>query len=254
MIYKVLDVEKDVVEQGYQEHSYDLVIASLVIHATKDIGNAIRNVRRLLKPGGYFALLELTNLRPIRVGFCMSGLEGWWLGTPEDGRQYGPCVDANRWNSLLQENGFSSIDAITPDLDPEPWPFNIIVAQAVDDRVVALREPISASAPDIVLQDLYIIGGKKLQTSLLADQVNRLLSQRFEQIHRVATLEELPSTDIGPRATVLSLTDLDCPTFKHLTEGRLESFKRLLDSPTNILWVTTDARTDPYTNMIIGFG
>lgn len=255
MIYKVLDAEKDVVDQGFKEHSYDFVIASLVIHATKDLNETVRNVRRLLKPGGYFAMLELTNLRPVRVSFCMSGLEGWWLGSPEDGRQYSPCVDANRWNSILRENGFSSIDAITPDLDPEPWPFNIIVAQAVDDRVTSLRDPISAinlggPAP----QELLIVGGEKLQTSLLADQVDRLLSRWFSGVRRVAKMEDLLDITVGPRATVVSLADLDRAVFKDITTDRLEALKTLLENSTNVLWITSNAQTDPYINMTIGFG
>ncbi|KAL8787510.1 MAG: hypothetical protein Q9213_002168 [Squamulea squamosa] len=37
MIFKALDVEKEIDEQGYVEHSYDLVIGSLVLHATRDL-------------------------------------------------------------------------------------------------------------------------------------------------------------------------------------------------------------------------
>jgi hybrid polyketide synthase / nonribosomal peptide synthetase ACE1 len=255
MIYKVLDAEKDVVEQGFTEHSYDFVIASLVIHATKDLSHTVRNVRRLLKPGGYLAMLELTNLRPIRVSFCMSGLEGWWLGSAENGRQYSPCVDANQWNSILRENGFSSIDAITPDLDPEPWPFNIIVAQAVDDRVMSLRNPLSTSSlPEPASQELLILGGEKLQTSLLADKVDRLLSPWFGRVNRVARIEDIVDIPLRPRATVLSLADLDRAVFKDISLDRLEGLKKVLENSTNVLWVTRNARTDPYTNMTIGFG
>lgn len=35
MLYKVLDIGKDIRQQGYSEHSYDLVIASAVLHASK---------------------------------------------------------------------------------------------------------------------------------------------------------------------------------------------------------------------------
>ena len=35
MIYKVLDISKDVKQQGYNEHSYDLIVAFAVLHASK---------------------------------------------------------------------------------------------------------------------------------------------------------------------------------------------------------------------------
>lgn len=35
MLYKVLDINKDVGQQGYPEHSYDLVVASAVLHASE---------------------------------------------------------------------------------------------------------------------------------------------------------------------------------------------------------------------------
>src|SRR5438045_693306 len=36
--------------QGFTEHSYDMIFASFVIHATKKLEHTMRNVRRLLKP------------------------------------------------------------------------------------------------------------------------------------------------------------------------------------------------------------
>jgi hybrid polyketide synthase / nonribosomal peptide synthetase ACE1 len=65
-------------------------------------------------------MLELTNLRPIRVGFCMGGLPGWWLGSAEDGREFCPYVTANEWNTILRKTGFAGIDTITPDINTEP--------------------------------------------------------------------------------------------------------------------------------------
>src|SRR5207245_323186 len=64
--FKTLDIEKDPVSQGYPEQSYDVVIASNVLHATRKLAETMRNVRRLLKPGGYLLLLEITGglLRP----------------------------------------------------------------------------------------------------------------------------------------------------------------------------------------------
>ena len=78
--YKRLDIEKQPSTQGFTPGHYDLVIASNVLHATRNIDNTIRNVRELLKPGGKFVLLEITKLQA-HLNVSFGGLPGWWAGT-----------------------------------------------------------------------------------------------------------------------------------------------------------------------------
>lgn len=78
--YRKLDIGKRPSTQGFTPGSYDLVIASNVLHATSDIENTIRNVRELLKPGGRFVLLEITKLQA-HLNVSFGGLPGWWAGT-----------------------------------------------------------------------------------------------------------------------------------------------------------------------------
>ncbi|KAK3938597.1 S-adenosyl-L-methionine-dependent methyltransferase [Diplogelasinospora grovesii] len=113
MIFKPLDCEKDVLAQGYEEHSYDLVVASLVLHATTNLRRTLTNARRLLKPGGYLVMQEVTNNHLTRTGFLMSATPGWWLGK-DDGRKLSPCVSELEWHKLLLECGFSGVDTATP--------------------------------------------------------------------------------------------------------------------------------------------
>ena len=55
-----LNVEEDPVAQGFHPESYDLVIAVNVIHATVNLENTMRNVRRLLRNGGKALISEMT--------------------------------------------------------------------------------------------------------------------------------------------------------------------------------------------------
>ena len=77
--FKTLDIERNPNAQGFEEESYDLVIASNVLHATKSMDDTLSNVRRLLKPGGRLALVELTRLRPA-WSIVFGLLPGWWNG------------------------------------------------------------------------------------------------------------------------------------------------------------------------------
>lgn len=76
MTFKVLDVEKSPSTQGYETGTYDVIIASNVLHATTSMQRTLEHTRQLLKPGGYLMLLEITNNGPIRFSNLMGGLSG----------------------------------------------------------------------------------------------------------------------------------------------------------------------------------
>ena len=254
MIFKALDCEKDIADQGYIEHSYDLIVASLVLHATEYLEKTMENVRRLLKPGGFLVMLELTSDGPMRLGFCMSGLPGWWLGY-KDGRKLSPLTTSSQWHSVLQRTGFSGVDSITPEVDVLARPCYVIVTQAVDDRVNFLRQPLQSPTTDIGIQDLVVIGGTKLETMRLMDRLVKILRPWYDQITKVRTLKDVDENLLSPRSHVLNLTELDEPAFKSISGDLIQGLKSLLNISKTILWVTRGSLgTEPYANMSVGFG
>ena len=77
--FKMLDIEQNPATQGFEKESYDLIIASNVLHATTSMDKTVDNVRQLLKPGGRLALIEITQPHPF--WHTMFGiLPGWWNG------------------------------------------------------------------------------------------------------------------------------------------------------------------------------
>lgn len=256
MIFKALDVEKEISEQGYVEHSYDLVIGSLVLHATRDLRKTLTNTRRLLKPGGYLLIQEITNLDVLRVGFAMSGLPGWWLGR-ESGRRYSPCVTSAEWHSLLLETGFSGIDSITPEIDLLPRPLSIITAQATNEQIDFLRQPLLYPGESLGTStvDLVVIGGQSLRTIVLIDELTRLLQPWQFSVNRVRSLHELHASQISPTSLVLSVTELDQPIWENFSPDTMGGLKYLMDFQRTILWVTQGCRSEqPYMNMSVGLG
>lgn len=76
--YKKLDIEQDPVKQGFENGTYDLIIACQVLHATKSMDNTMANVRNLLKPGGKLVIMETTkDQEDMQLVFGL--LPGWWL-------------------------------------------------------------------------------------------------------------------------------------------------------------------------------
>lgn len=257
MTYSILDLEQDMQAQGFEKHSYDLVVASFVLHATKSLEQTVRRVRSLLKPGGYLIMYEVTNVDLIRGTALFGCLPGWWQGM-EEGRTLGASVTESKWDSILRRTGFSGIDTMTPIHDALPLPNSVLVSQAVDDWVEFIREPLLAR-PSLflgrsVIKHLFIVGGTTFRVSRLIEDVQKLIRVFCEEIIRVETLEELDHAKVDSNATVLVLEDLDQPVFKDITAARFDSLKKLFGLEKAIVWVTQDRMVDnPFSNMPVGF-
>lgn len=257
MAFRVLDVEKSPSASGYEPHSYDIVIASNVLHATASLQKTLDNTRQLLKPGGYLMLLELTNNGPVRFSNIMGGLPGWWLGV-DDGRKYAPTITPGQWHSALRRAGFSGIDAITPNVDVLAWPFSIMAAQAVDGRVNFLRRPLvpsTSSSTSVYLDSVVILGTGSLESSRIAEEVSEHLGRFCGQM---TILAGLPTEDealaLNPMSTFINLVDLDSPIFNRITSEKMEGMKRVFELAKHILWITLGAQTDePYHMASISF-
>src|SRR5690606_20793450 len=116
--YQALDIEKDHASQGLEPRTFDVVIASNVIHATSSIGQSLDHIRSLLKPGGRLILMELTR-DVLHLSLVFGALPGWWSGYAE-GRTLSPLLSAQDWSSKLRSHGFANTEApLFRDYDPE---------------------------------------------------------------------------------------------------------------------------------------
>lgn len=256
MTFKVLDVEKPPAAQGYRLHSYNIIIASNVLHATVSLQTTLENTRQLLKPGGYLMLLEITNQGPIRFGNVMAGLSGWWLGV-DDGRKHAPTVTPGDWHNALRKAGFSGVDAITPEVDGITWPLSIIAAQAVDDRMQLLRRPLAPPSPavSIKIESLIILGNQTLETSRIAEEVADYLGRFCGELTILKGLPtETEALDLSPMSTFINLVDIDSPIFKNITTEKMEGLKRVFELANHVLWITQGAQMEqPYHMASIAF-
>ncbi|KAF7169928.1 hypothetical protein CNMCM5623_002479 [Aspergillus felis] len=253
MSFKVLDIEKDTESQGFAPHSFDVVIASLVLHATRDLAHTVRNVRQLLKPGGYLLLLEITENEQMRFGLIFGGLPGWWLGY-DDKRPLSPCVGLDKWSEVLRDNGFSGIDSAIPHHDTLPVPLSVVVSQAVDERVQCLQSPLLSNYRTTVISRLTVIGGGGAKSAQLTKAVTQLIRPQCGQIRAVESLHEIRAEDLPVGGSVLCLTDIDEPVFKSMDADKLRGFQEIFKQSKNVLWITQGSRSgDPYARMVVGF-
>ena len=223
--YKTLDISKDPAEQGLECGTYDLIIASNVIHATAILGTTLKHVRKLLHPRGRFFLQELSPSSAKIINLIMGVLPGWWLGEA-DGRPMEPIVTVDRWDKELTSAGFAGIEALVYD-DPRKESHigvNIIArpAQPVQDfRSVTLLH-----------QDAH-------KESLHVQEVEDVLVKQGFNVDRCIFGEPIP-----PAQDVISLLDLETPIIDKISPKDFASLKEVLSDigSSHILWVTRSAQ------------
>lgn len=107
--YKLLNIEMPLEGQEVEQGSYDLVIATNVLHATQDIKKTIGNAKALLKTNGILLINEI--IRKSIFGTLTFGLlDGWWLYNDADVRIPGsPLLSSASWRYILEQEGFREV-------------------------------------------------------------------------------------------------------------------------------------------------
>ena len=232
--FSVLDIEKDPGAQGFNAGSYDMIVASNVLHATKDLRITIDHVRKLLKPGGKLALFEVTEPQIVRGGFVFGLLPGWWLAS-EDYRQWSPCISTKSWHELLVQQGFSGSEIVFRDFQSDCChESSIILSTAIED---------SQQAPGSLFPKTMIVTGDAMIEGPIAPQLGVELRSKgvpdlsIQSLHRAASMD-----DLGEVFCIV-LCELEEPLLYHLNPEEFNHVRHLLTCTKGILWVTRGGGT-----------
>ncbi len=136
--YRVLDIEKDPVDQGFEAHGYDLVIAANVLHATRHLDETLAHCRTLLAPSGLLVALENQRGRGW-MDLIFGQLDGWWRFDDRyrtDHALAGPEV----WRRALADTGFAESEVLGLDLQE--------VAGLPDRGVIVAQGPAEIDLPE----------------------------------------------------------------------------------------------------------
>ncbi|MFC8870218.1 SDR family NAD(P)-dependent oxidoreductase [Streptomyces sp. NPDC057148] len=105
--YRTLDLNRDPREQGWTEGSFDVVIASNVLHATEDVRGALGRLSFLLTDDGHLLLQEMHDTAACALVFGL--LKSFWGRTDLAERPRTPLLPRERWRELLKETGFGDV-------------------------------------------------------------------------------------------------------------------------------------------------
>lgn len=230
MAFRTLNIEKDPFEQAFETGTYDLVVASSVLHATRDLDITLRNVHKLLRPGGKLILFEITRPDILRSGFIFGLLPGWWLAA-ETHRNWSPCITEKQWHSVLTQTGFSGVDLALQDYRE----------QSCKEMGVLISTAITEQPKDLHTGEASIVIDAYSATQINMAQCIRSSLQSNARFNcNIMSLQEAAaarSKDLM-KQPIIFLPEIEKPFLPHLDAENLEYLQEILSSVQSLLWVT----------------
>jgi len=194
--YRVLDIEQPPLGQGFEANRYDMVVATNVLHSTRDLRQTLTHVCELLTPGGTLIMLEGT-APSAWLDLVFGMLEGWWRFTDTELRRSHPLLPADVWKDLLSETGFYGAVAASAD----PGSSNALARQAV---IVARKSDALATAGADAMGSWLILADK----GGVGEELARLLTARNGACHiMIARDLGLSSGARSPHGAPASITE-----------------------------------------------
>lgn len=236
--YVTLDIGTHPEDQGFEGRQYDIVIANNALHTTENLAQPLRNIRKLIAPGGYLFLQELApNTKWINA--ILGTVPSWWRGAA-DNRMDEPYVDADRWRAELKATGFEDPDALVYDADEASRLNLVVVARPHSNIPTSNRFPNRISL--LVKQD----------SSVNCELLEKVLLDQGYEITKI-TLKDDPPSNID----IISLIDLEGPFFDRIAAEPYYDFQKFLAKLKNsaIFWVTKPCHIrvqDPRYAQVIG--
>jgi len=243
MTYSTLNLENDPLTQGFQPAQFDIVIASLVLHATANIKRTLQNIRQILKPGGKLILFEPSAPRAARMSFVFGLLPGWWLSEEKE-REWSPLLNDDGWHKALQENGFSGVDINLPDQHKQYKTFSGFISTAVDSQAVEINQP-----------SVIVVAEESRAQQSLAKDIQKTLEHRKIDV-TILPPQQFFCHDVYNKQCI-SLLETDSIFFEDISEENWKSFKTSVNSALGMLWVTrgcTLSASDPSRSLVTGLG
>ena len=195
--YSIWDIESNELKDDIMEGHFNIVLASNVIHATKNIANTLRNLKRVLKMGGLLILNEGKEKSPF-ITLTFGLLDGWWAYEDESIRINGsPLLDEQNWDNVLFKEGFKN--TLFPIKTNRQLPYQIIISESDGnvEHLLSRIKPLKIELQSNIIKEKSIINNNNLSKkefveSILKEELGKQLKLAKEKID-----SELPFSDYG---------------------------------------------------------
>ena len=235
MEFKKLDIESEQLDKSF-EGGYDLVVASMVLHATKSLSRTLANVRKLLRPGGKLLMIEPTR-DCLDTQLIFGTLPGWWL-SEEPYRKTSPMASVDTWDKLLRETGFSGIDLEMGDCEQSDFQsMNVILTSAVVANV-------STTIPSLSFPSaISIIYNEHPPPSPWLDQLKKSIQARVPMMQHI-TVESLDQIQDAKDKFCIFTADMETAFLGDVNKDSFQKLRHFLISSRGVLWLSCGSIVD----------
>ena len=173
--FGVLDIEKDPELQGYDAHSFDIVLAVGAVHAVADIDETLARIKRLLAPSGLLVLGEAVESHDV-MAVTIGLLDGWHLYADPDRRiPNSPLLTVDGWRGAMTRSGFCGFADYGPGLTGDAEPSHRLIVAAAgtggDDE--------DGAAPEAEISQIVAaagIGGDDEDAAALEAEISQIVA------------------------------------------------------------------------------
>ncbi len=202
---RLLDIERNPLEQSFDAAGFDVVVAANCLHATIDLRQSVRHAAQLLKPGGLLLLQEET-ARQRWTDLIFGATDGWWRFADTDLRPDHPLLSAEGWKALLREEGFGEVAVLGSEAGAQSGAVAIIARNTHPTKAAATQPGSTASGSsgrEAAVEPWLILADRGGAAEMLTDRL-RDLGRSCHLIAPFAPGETIPDE---PIATYLAATD-----------------------------------------------
>ncbi len=161
MKFGIFDISSDPARQGFEPHSFDMIVELDVVHATRSVLDTLWRLKELLAPNGVMFFVE--TVKSPRWSTMAYGLaEGWWYFEDGDFRCDSPLLSLEKWEAVFRKQGFERVRS---------YPQDNSKRQEADCGLIIAQMPGGTSmngAP------YWIAGNKKDETQRMRDRIRKL--------------------------------------------------------------------------------
>jgi yersiniabactin nonribosomal peptide synthetase len=157
---KHLDIDEDPENQGFEPHSFDIVVAGHSLHLAAHLDNAVKHIQSLLAPNGMLLIVETTRQNRLQLIIAALLEQGFSRFKDERARNKQLVHPVEKWRQLLSDNGFTEVVSYPGDDSPAGiFGIHVLVARASSRKKrfqpIELRHFLEDQLPDYMVPRVY---------------------------------------------------------------------------------------------------
>ncbi|KAL7625750.1 hypothetical protein AAE478_004973 [Parahypoxylon ruwenzoriense] len=228
--FQNLSIQDDPITQGFQPHSFDMVIAAHSLGHVENTPQALKHIHSLLKPMGKLVVLETTHAR-LGLEILSRTLTGRWdleqIFKSEAG-----------WDQVLRDCGFSGTDLSLDDYVGTEAMSTLIVTKAITPAEGSHAEAKQQQHDvHLIYRDYPPPLTRAIEKELNKQGINTIFTD-------LSSHQEIPHN-----SSIISLVDVEDSTLLHRDDEYFRAIKGIITKSSTLIWVAggdiTNISCDP---------